>query len=312
MDFDPGPLADVAGRPADDGGYTLIFVRDLRHPPAKVWTALTEPDQLAAWSPFTTDRDLGRPGDATLTMEDGTERVDLAATVHRAEPPTLLEYTWGTDRLRWELAPAGAGTRLTLSHTVQDPDWAPKVAAGWHLCLVVAERLLDGDPITPIRGQDAMNYGWQELADAYETELMLAPAEDGRVALRFERRFAHPRPKVWRAITETEQLRAWFVDILDYDESRLRFVEGADLDFAPRTGSGAPTGHGKVTRIDPPRLLEFTWDGETLRWELEPDGDDACRLVFTNIVGDRETGTAVAPGWREGLDRLSELLEKAQ
>lgn len=179
MDFDPGPLSDVAVRPAEDGRYTLTFVRDLRHPPAKVWAALTEPEQLGAWSPFTTDQNLSRPGEATLTMVDGETRVEMAATVHRAEPPTLLEYTWGGDLLRWELAPTGAGTRLTLFHTLQDRGWASKVAAGWHQCLVVAERLMDGDPIPPIRGQDALNYGWQELADAYESETAVEPAGDG-------------------------------------------------------------------------------------------------------------------------------------
>ena len=32
---------------------------------------------------------------------------------------------------------------------------------------------------------------------------------DGRVALRFVRRFAHPPEKVWRAITESEHLQHW-------------------------------------------------------------------------------------------------------
>jgi hypothetical protein len=93
--------------------------------------------------------------------------------VSRAEPPTLLEYTWGTDLLRWELAAIGSGTRLTLRHTVADRTWVPKVAAGWHLCLVVAERLLDGEPIEPIRGEDARNYGWDELNDAYAEKLAI-------------------------------------------------------------------------------------------------------------------------------------------
>ena len=146
-------------------------MRDLRHPPALVWAALTEPGQLEAWAPFTTDRALGAPGDATLTMVDGDVREDMPATVTRAEPPRLLEYTWGTDLLRWELEPTGGGTRLTLSHTVTDPDLVPKVAAGWHLCLVVAERLLDGAPIGPIRGSDAMNYGWEDLHEAYAKRL---------------------------------------------------------------------------------------------------------------------------------------------
>jgi hypothetical protein len=45
------------------------------------------------------------------------------------------------------------------------------VAAGWHLCLDVAEHLLDGQPIGPIRGQDALNYGWDELNDGYAKKL---------------------------------------------------------------------------------------------------------------------------------------------
>ena len=64
-----------------------------------------------------------------------------------------------------------AGTRLTLAHTVGDREWVPKVAAGWHLCLDVAERLLAGQPIEPIRGHDAMNYGWERLHDAYAEAL---------------------------------------------------------------------------------------------------------------------------------------------
>ncbi|MGH9041604.1 MAG: hypothetical protein ACRDZ3_15395 [Acidimicrobiia bacterium] len=53
-----------------------------------------------------------------------------------------------------------------------------KVAAGWHLCLVVAEGMLDGKAIGPIPGEDAMNYGWKELADAYAEELGLTAPED--------------------------------------------------------------------------------------------------------------------------------------
>lgn len=170
--FDPGPLAEIAYQEGD-GGWTVAFARDLKHPPEKVWAALTDPEQVAGWAPFTADRDLGRPGVATLTMIDGDSAQDMAATVRRAEPPTLLEYTWGDDLLRWELSPTATGTRLVLRHTVQDRDWMPKVAAGWHLCLVVAERLLDGRPVPPIRGADAMNYGWQDLHDAYAAKLGL-------------------------------------------------------------------------------------------------------------------------------------------
>jgi uncharacterized protein YndB with AHSA1/START domain len=170
--FEPGPPAQVDARPEGDR-WTLVFVRELHHPPEKVWAALTEPAQLLEWAPFTSDRDLGTVGPRILTMIDGDEGEDLPGEVQRAERPTLLEYTWGTDVLRWELAPTAAGTRLTLRHTVDDRDMLPKVAAGWHLCLVVAERLLDGEPIGPIRGEAAMQYGWEALHDAYAETLGL-------------------------------------------------------------------------------------------------------------------------------------------
>jgi uncharacterized protein YndB with AHSA1/START domain len=164
--FEPGPLAEADCHASGDR-WTLVFVRDLRHSPEKVWAALTEPARLREWSPYTADRDLGGVGDATLTMIDGDVSEDLPAFVRHAEPPTLLEYTSGDNVMRWELVATDHGTRLTLRHTVEDREWIPKVAAGWHLCLVVAEHLLDGHPIGPIRGEEALNYGWKELHDAY-------------------------------------------------------------------------------------------------------------------------------------------------
>lgn len=182
--FEPGPLAEVDYQ-ARDEGWTLVFVRHLRHPPEKVWAALTEPAQLREWAPFLADRNLGSAGDATLTMIDGENAQDIPASISRAEPPTLLEYTLGTDLLRWELDAIETGTRLTLRHTVQDRAWVPKVAAGWHLCLVVAEHLLDGKPVGPIRGEDARNYGWEELHHAYAERLGIAGTgwpEEGQTA----------------------------------------------------------------------------------------------------------------------------------
>jgi uncharacterized protein YndB with AHSA1/START domain len=172
MTYEPSPLADVDCRPNGER-WTLVFVRNLRHSPEKVWAALTQPDQLSQWSPYTADRDLGSTGEATLSMIDGMSTQDLAATVTHVEPLKVLEYTWGSDQLRWELAAVDAGTQLTLMQTVKDKDWVPKVAAGWHLCLDVAEHLLDGNPIGPIRGADAVNYGWSELNAAYADHLSI-------------------------------------------------------------------------------------------------------------------------------------------
>jgi uncharacterized protein YndB with AHSA1/START domain len=168
--FDPGPLAAVECH-ADGARWTLVFVRDFAHPREKVWAALTDPAQLGAWAPYTSDRDLGRTGPATLTMSDGSTSEVAPATVRVADAPALLEYTWGDDVLQWRLDSRGGGTRLTLRHTVERHEWVPRVAAGWHLCLVVADRMLAGDPIPRIVGEQARDYGWERLHDEYGAQL---------------------------------------------------------------------------------------------------------------------------------------------
>ena len=44
------------------------------------------------------------------------------------------------------------------------------VAAGWHICLDVADRLLDGDRLGAIRGQEALEYG-STAQGAYRADL---------------------------------------------------------------------------------------------------------------------------------------------
>ena len=171
MTFDSGPVGGASLEPTGDR-WTLIFIREFRQAPADVWAALTDPAELDRWAPFTAADDLGTTGETTLTTVNGPERTSAAATVRKAEAPVLLEYTWGADLLRWELAPAGTGTRLTLRHTLADPDPTAMVAAGWHLCLAVLRRLLAGDPVPVIRGADAMRFGFAELRDAYAEEFV--------------------------------------------------------------------------------------------------------------------------------------------
>ena len=56
--YTPG-AASGAEVQKDGEKWTLVLVRDLRHPPAKVWKALTEPEHLREWAPFDSDRNLG-------------------------------------------------------------------------------------------------------------------------------------------------------------------------------------------------------------------------------------------------------------
>jgi uncharacterized protein YndB with AHSA1/START domain len=139
----------------------------------------------------------------------------------------------------------------------------------------------------------------------------VATTDDGRLALRFERHYAHPPEKVWRAITETEHLSAWFPAVVDFD---LR--PGATLRFLPTAEQmrryGMPpdqAGTGEITRVDPPWLLEYTWDTEILRWELSPESGGGCRLVFTNVFDDRDMAAPAAAGWHAGLEVVAAQLD---
>lgn len=152
----------------DGEKWTLVLVRELRHPPAKVWQALTDPEHLCEWAPFDADRNLGTVGTAKLSTVGAPTPHVTETQVIRADAPKVLEFNWGGQDIRWELEPLGAsGTRLTLWHNI-DRRFISMGAAGWHVCLDVLNRLLTGQPMGRIVGPDAMKFGgWQQLNAEY-------------------------------------------------------------------------------------------------------------------------------------------------
>jgi uncharacterized protein YndB with AHSA1/START domain len=113
----PGPAAEAEVREAGEK-WTRILVRELRHPPARVWRALTDPAHLSEWAPFDADRNLAAAAPVKLSTIGAPTPQVSETTVKRAEAPRLLEYSWGGNDLRWELEPLGSGTRLTLCHNI--------------------------------------------------------------------------------------------------------------------------------------------------------------------------------------------------
>ena len=165
--YTPGAASGAEVR-KDGEKWTLVLVRDLRHPPAKVWKALTDPEHLREWAPFDSDRNLGTVGIAKLTTVGAPKVLLSETTVKRADAPKVLEFDWGGGDLRWELEPLGSGgTRLTLWHNI-DRRFISWGAAGWHISFDVLERHLAGQPIGRIAGADAMKFsGWQRLTAEY-------------------------------------------------------------------------------------------------------------------------------------------------
>lgn len=122
--------------------------------------------------------------------------------------------------------------------------------------------------------------------------------QDGRYVLRFERRLDHPSEEVWQAITEPDRLRDWFP--ADIEGER---VVGGKVRFVMRDDGG----EGEITAFDPPRLFEYTWGDEVLRWDIQPVGE-GCLLVFTNTLGDPTLASQNAAGWHACLHALESLL----
>jgi uncharacterized protein YndB with AHSA1/START domain len=173
--YKPGPAAGAEVR-KDGDNWTLVLVRQLRHPPAQVWQALTDPAQLREWAPFEADRSLASTGPVTFCTVGTPKPISSNTEVTRADAPNLLEYRWGDGDLRWQLEPSAGGTRLTLWHNI-DRRYISMGAAGWHICLDVLAHLVDGDPLGRIVGGEAMNFEWPRLHTEYAAQFGIAAPE---------------------------------------------------------------------------------------------------------------------------------------
>src|ERR1700756_3411545 len=117
-----------------DYEVTLRFVRWLPHPPGKVWRALTEPEHLAAWFPTTLEGELAAGSKLQFGFTE-MQAQPFDGMTRAFDPPALMELVWGDERLRFELAPDGAGTLLTFTASFAELGRAARDGAGWHVCL---------------------------------------------------------------------------------------------------------------------------------------------------------------------------------
>lgn len=129
---------------------------------------------------------------------------------------------------------------------------------------------------------------------------------DGRTAVRYVRRIAHPIERVWAALTEPEQLRGWLgeaeVELADGGAFHVRWLN-VDED------GNAAYRHATIVALDPPRLLETVGDPHgTLRFELEPDGDGTILRFTSTLTLPDEHRTKVLAGWHVHLEHLEDAL----
>ena len=115
------------------------------------------------------------------------------------------------------------------------------------------------------------------------------------------RELRHPPQIVWKALTDPVSLREW----APFDADRSLSSPGP----IRLTTVGTPTpqiSETRVTRAEAPRLLEYGWGGNDMRWQLEPCGDGTRLTLWHNI--DRNFVSMGAAGWHICLDVFERLI----
>jgi uncharacterized protein YndB with AHSA1/START domain len=126
-----------------------VMTRVSEHPPAALWQMLTDPAKLPEWlAPGRIEPGVG--GAARLDFADSGTVIDSQVSAYDAG--RLLEYSWSSPGeparpVRWEIAPAGDGCRLTLTLATPAGEDPGRACAGWEAHLEMLEAALEGVPI---------------------------------------------------------------------------------------------------------------------------------------------------------------------
>jgi uncharacterized protein YndB with AHSA1/START domain len=127
---------------------SLAFEFDLKHAPAKVWRALTDPQLLAKWLLPVIDLEL-QPGAAfsfkaqPMPGWDGVVNCRMLVI----EAHKKLSYTWVVGDMdtvvTFTLEPTATGTRLSLLHTGFKPDQKANFAGARYGWKMMGEKFVD-------------------------------------------------------------------------------------------------------------------------------------------------------------------------
>jgi len=152
--------------------FSLRFDRRLDHSPARVWSAITDPQEASKWMhPFPVKIDL-RVGGHWEAWFEGADVPWCPGVIVRLEPERLLAYVWDYSIVEWRLEPDGAGCRYTYRiHGTPEPppgaDWTQEsAAAGWHEGVDRFAAYLDGVGVDAAQQQS-----WAGLVPAYRARI---------------------------------------------------------------------------------------------------------------------------------------------
>ena len=134
-------------------------------------------------------------------------------------------------------------------------------------------------------------------------------------AVRIGRLLPGPVERVWSYLTEGGLRRQWLAD------GDMDLVVGAPFELVWRNDEltvppgQRPEGFGaehrlqsRITALDPPRLLAFTWGGGEVSFTLEPRGTQVLLTVAHRGISDHANLLKIGAGWHGHLDILDARL----
>jgi len=130
--------------------------------------------------------------------------------------------------------------------------------------------------------------------------------------LTIQRLLPGPIERVWAYLTQSDLRRKWLA------AGEMDLKVGAPFAFVWRNDELAniptkrPPGfseemrmESRITEVDPPRRLSFSWQGSgDVTFELAPAGNRVLLTVIHRRLPDRSTLLKVAAGWHTHLDIL--------
>lgn len=131
--------------------------------------------------------------------------------------------------------------------------------------------------------------------------------------LELRRLLPGPIERVWSFLTDGDLRRRWLA------AGAMELAVGAPFELVWRNDEltdppgTRPADFGpehrmqsRITEVDPPRLLSFTWTGSgDVTFRLEPQGTQVLLTVVHRRVPDRATLLSVSAGWHAHLDVLA-------
>jgi uncharacterized protein YndB with AHSA1/START domain len=147
-------------------GYCVAYHRTSKHPPGRLWRAITDSGEVTRWMAYPVEIDL-RVGGAYHADFSRTDGGQLDGVIVKVEPLRLLRYAWGTSTVEWLIEPEGEGSRYVFAQHGLYPRGLPGeegIAAGWHVWLEDLEQYLDtGRPSSEAEGAER----WAAIGKLY-------------------------------------------------------------------------------------------------------------------------------------------------